>query len=344
MLVEQKVITYLRLVLEGYRIMKDSKQKYTTLAIIGNGFDVAHNYNTRYTNFINCIGVESLQNYRSYVDTYGTPSLWKDFEKCAEELSISFYLHDITKENFNDSTVIPFNDAFEELKKKLMDYLQTEQERIPLKKKPSIEKYLGSETIAFTFNYTNLAEFYLDNVYYIHGSLKEQDIVLGFDPISPLCMAGFNNIQWFKGFCRERLAFRRYLRTQLNLSQSEPLFIKLCEEYCQIQIARNSGKGLEEDDITNLEHTNILWNYLAHEGEQDAIAKNKERLSDISTVVVLGHSLQSDATFLNSIFNCLVNLKEIILFTFPEDNEICDKIKFLKQYCNNIKLDWYDAV
>ncbi len=324
--------------------MKDSKPKYTTLAIIGNGFDLAHNYNTQYINFKNYIGEDSLQNYRSYVDAYGTPSLWTDFEKCVEELSYAFYQHDLTKDNFNDTTIIPFNEAFEEIKKKLMDYLQMEQERIPLKKKPSIEKYLGSASIAFTFNYTNLVEAYLNNVYYIHGSLKEQDIVLGFDPMNPLCMARFNNIQWFKGFCRERLAFSRYLRTQQNLSQSDPLYAKLCKEYRQIQNARNSGKGLEETDIANLEHANILWDYLAHEDEQDAIAKTQKHLNAISSVVILGHSLRADETYLNSVFHCLINLKEIILFTFPDDKEICDKIKFLKQHCENIKLDWYDAV
>lgn len=201
---------------------------YTSLAIIGNGFDLAHGYQTSYKNFTDCIGEDSLQNYRAYVDAYGTPSPWNAFEKCVEELSNTFYQHELANSNFNETTIIPFNNTFGELKKKLMDYLQWEQGRIPLEKKPTIEKYLGRSTLAFTFNYTSLAESYLDSVFYVHGSLKERDIVFGFDPMSALCMASFHTIQWFKGFCRERLAFKRYLRIQRNLSQTDPLYIQLC--------------------------------------------------------------------------------------------------------------------
>lgn len=131
-------------------------KNYTSLAIIGNGFDLAHGYHTLYKNFTDYIGEDALQNYRAYVDTYGTPSPWNAFEKCVEELSYTFYQYELTDADFNDTTIIPFNNAFGELKKKLMDYLQREQKRIPLEKKPTIEKYLGRSTLAFTFNYTNL--------------------------------------------------------------------------------------------------------------------------------------------------------------------------------------------
>lgn len=317
---------------------------YTSLAIIGNGFDLTHGYHTSYKNFTDCIGEDSLQNYRAYVDAYGTRSPWNAFEKCVEELSYAFYQYELADADFNDTTIIPFNNAFGKLKKKLMDYLRREQKRIPLEKKPTIEKYLGRSTLAFTFNYTNLAECYLDSVFYIHGSLKEEDIVLGFDPKSALCMASFDTIQWFKGFCRERLDFKRYLRTQRNLSQTDPLYIQLCQEYGQIQRTRNSGKGLEDEDIANLKHANLLRNYLAHEVEQGAIDQSKRYFHDITSVVVLGHSLQSDENYLNELFQHLTNLKTVILFTFPGDDSIQDKEKFLSLYCKNIRLEWYDSI
>ena len=317
---------------------------YTSLAIIGNGFDLAHGYQTSYKNFTDCIGEDSLQNYRAYVDAYGTSSQWNAFEKCVEELSNTFYQHELANSDFNETTIIPFNDTFGELKKKLMDYLQWEQGRIPLEKKPTIEKYLGRSTLAFTFNYTSLAESYLDSIFYVHGSLKERDIVFGFDPMSALCMASFHTIQWFKGFCRERLAFKRYLRIQRNLSQTDPLYIQLCQEYEQIQRTRNSGKGLEDEDIANLKHADFMRNYLAHEIEQGAIEQSKRYFHDIISVVVLGHSLQSDENYLNELFQHLTNLKTVILFTFPGDDSIQDKEKFLSLYCKNIRLEWYDSI
>lgn len=88
-----------------------------------------------------------MQNYRVYVDAYGTPSPWNAFEKCVEELSYAFYQYELADADFNDTTIIPFNNAFVELKKKLMDYLRREQKRIPLEKKPAIEKYLGKRTL-----------------------------------------------------------------------------------------------------------------------------------------------------------------------------------------------------
>lgn len=109
---------------------------YTSLAIIGNGFDLAHGYQTSYKNFTDCIGEDSLQNYRAYVDAYGTPSQWNAFEKCVEELSNTFYQQELANSDFNETTILPFNDTFGELKKKLMIICSGNRDRFLSRRNP----------------------------------------------------------------------------------------------------------------------------------------------------------------------------------------------------------------
>lgn len=82
---------------------------------------------------------------------------------------------------------------------------------------------------------------------------------------------------------------------------------------------------MEDEDIANLKHADLLRNYLAHEVEQGAIEQSKKYFHDITSVVVLGHSLQSDENYLNKVFQHLINLETVILFTFPGDDSIHDK-------------------
>lgn len=90
--------------------------------------------------------------------------------------------------------------------------------------------------------------------------------------------------------------------------------VEECQEYGQIQRTRNSGKGLEDEDIANLKHANLLQNYLAHEVEQGAIEQSKRYFHDITSVIVLGHNLQSDENYLNELFQHLTNLKTVMDF------------------------------
>lgn len=50
--------------------MEHHLQDLTQLAIIGNGFDLAHGYHTRYVDFTESVGDDFFRKYRHYINNY----------------------------------------------------------------------------------------------------------------------------------------------------------------------------------------------------------------------------------------------------------------------------------
>ena len=53
-----------------------SKKNYKTLAIIGNGFDIAHGYKTDYRSFVEKTSNQSLDAFRSYCEDEDSITTW----------------------------------------------------------------------------------------------------------------------------------------------------------------------------------------------------------------------------------------------------------------------------
>lgn len=53
--------------------MERHQQDLTQLAIIGNGFDLAHEYHTRYVDFVESIGNDFFRRYHHYINSYCPP-------------------------------------------------------------------------------------------------------------------------------------------------------------------------------------------------------------------------------------------------------------------------------
>ena len=70
---------------------------------------------------------------------------------------------------------------FAVLKNELIAYLRNEVTARKIKIIESIKTELTSDTFAINFNYTDTAEMYTDHNFYVHGSIKEDNIVLGYD-------------------------------------------------------------------------------------------------------------------------------------------------------------------
>lgn len=211
--------------------MEHHLQDLTQLAIIGNGFDLAHGYHTRYVDFTESVGDDFFRKYRHYINNYCPQMDWYRFEECADQLTVPFNAEDLRSDTAANEVIKPFNKDFQKIKIALIDYLKKEQIRIPFSKKVNVSSRLSPSTLALTFNYTNLCENYIRNIIYIHGSLAENEIVLGYDPVSPFCFSSFDTIRWYKGFCRERLNFCRYLMQQKQLFPENCLYHTLCDEY-----------------------------------------------------------------------------------------------------------------
>lgn len=317
------------------------KQKpYRTLAIIGNGFDLAHNYATLYKSFVDSTDSESLDIFREYCDKDGTITTWYSFEEninhLTQELFFQSYMdsdsYDDARQKQSHLTAV-----FEDIHRLLIKYLRSITESKHVVKLHSVKKHLKRKTVAFSFNYTNVAKAYSCDTYYVHGSLDEDDILLGYDYRDEACLAQYDDMRWSKRICRESLAFRRYLRNDLHLPAGSAEYDERIASLETYQQYENSGRGIDEEDETIIPHFHLVDEFLKayrKNGYLPSISFNK-----ISTIVVLGHGIEADRVFLSRIIEKCPRLKKVVIFRYEgeSDHSFDMKAEFFKPYCKRIR-------
>jgi hypothetical protein len=316
---------------------------YTSLAIIGNGFDLAHKYKTTFTNFTDTLGESFFSDYKEFLSLKcNNVTEWNFFEKKAEELAITLYQMEISGASQGEE-INNFNIIFQSIKEKLLNYLQVEITNKPFQKISSIKKCLNEDTIGLNFNYTNIAENYLRNIIYVHGSLDEKEIILGYDPVSPLCLASFENIKWYKGFCRERLTFIRNIKEKFNILNNDTLYLELCDDFEQIQRLTNSGKGFEMEDVSILKHPDYFHEFITTDFNIDVFSYTNNLYENINKIIVLGHSIKSDETYLKEILNKCPCIQQVIIFSYKGEKQEDWNLKadFFRPFCLNIEQTMY---
>ena len=194
------------------------RKTYRTLAIIGNGFDLNHHYATGYNSFIEATNSKSLDLFKEYCAQNNNITTWYLFEDNINRLTQDLFFESIKNSYNNEAMKVKqslLRDAFADIHNLLIQYLRDVMAQHPVIKKPSIKKYLKRKTMAVNFNYTNTASTYACDVFHVHGSLAENDILLGYDYRDEACLAGYEDMRWNKDLCREAMAFRRYLKNEL---------------------------------------------------------------------------------------------------------------------------------
>ena len=142
------------------------------LAIIGNGFDLAHGLKTSYYDFVCAQKEGTFKNYNDFLKRYGNGSQhWYSFEDRIDEISMQCFqcLYDDQydyNEVLHDTDQI--NQLFKDIKGHLLKYLRNEVSGRKIKRKLSICKAVRKSTFAINFNYTDTAELYTKNVLYVH--------------------------------------------------------------------------------------------------------------------------------------------------------------------------------
>ena len=96
--------------------MERRQQDLTQLAIIGNGFDLVHEYHTRYVDFVESIGNDFFRKYHHYINSYCPQMDWHRFEECADQLTFSFNAEDLCSDTVAMKSLNSFNDDFQEIK------------------------------------------------------------------------------------------------------------------------------------------------------------------------------------------------------------------------------------
>ena len=151
------------------------------LIIVGNGFDLAHGLNTRYSDFYNTLSENTkLKWENTYLPTAESIENWCDFEENILLITQKWFDSYFEKASSDQDTIVDeeymknIDDVFGLIQKKFHEYLEIEDQRdVPLKN--SISKFIKKNSQVVTFNYTDLVEAYSDKVNYIHGSLKGEN-------------------------------------------------------------------------------------------------------------------------------------------------------------------------
>jgi len=323
--------------------MEENNCKYNTLVIIGNGFDLAHGYKTKYTDFVASVEENYFNNYISLLKLNRVNSDdWSDFENRVYEMAENFRQGELELSP-NTDFADEFNSIFQDIQVRLIKYLDTEIKRKPFKKLKSIENCLDGNVLGLNFNYTNIAENYIDDIYYVHGSIDEGETVLGYDQMLTYCFTYYKNVKWHKRFSRRKLLFKRYLKEKLKNLRNEDLYTELCQDFDKVLEMEDSGKGLEIEDVRILKNSEHLIEYIQSDDFKKESQLDNFQFDNIDTIVVLGHGIKADITYLSSILENCSGLKKVIVFS--HDSESCDewqkKADFFKLYCNHIEKEMF---
>ncbi len=282
--------------------MERNRKIYTELVIVGNGFDLQHEYRTSYKDFIDYIGDSFFRDFNDYVEIYcGDSYDWHQFEKQVEALAAAFYSTEM-QTYLEEKVLRDFNVVFRKIQQELIEYLKkttSENSSIELQ---SVRSHFDENTLCLNFNYTPTAEKYLNgaDIIYVHGSLNEQDIVLGHDPTNSFCLASYENMMWFKEYCRERLAFSRYIKWRFNISTSDLLYQELVNDFILIRNTSEHKGNFDEEDQLNLGHPELFKEYISKFKSMDEIGSKQISFDDVRNICVIGHSLKSDEYYLRA--------------------------------------------
>lgn len=320
------------------------KKNYKTLAIVGNGFDLAHGFHTDYKSFVAHTADPSLDRFRALCENGVDTTTWYLFEENIGRLSSELFMASMAEDADYDEVrgkIAELRETFQQIHPLLLQYLRRETARKPVRRLAPVKKYLGRKTKVLTFNYTDIAQAYTGDVFHVHGSLKENDILLGYDARMEPCLAGYEDIFWSKDIRREALSFRRYLKGECGLEEGSEEYRTLISSLESYQNWGNSGRGIDEDVKMMIPKFSQVDGFMKrHSG-----APSDVDFSKIRTIVVLGHGIEADRAFLTQLLRRCRHLKKVVIFRYEgeSDGSFEGKAAFFRPWCKRISTAWYAA-
>lgn len=189
------------------------------IAIVGNGFDISHGLKTGYSDFADTLDKKIKEDWeRVLIENDVHPSTWYSFEEAIDKITANWqgeYFNTVVKMDERTEKILlnkinEINQIFSEMNGLLVEYLlEEDSKKIVLKE--TIKEVIDHNTKVINFNYTSTVEKYTKNIYYIHGSLAENEIVLGYKQRAEATGIMAEATEFDKNKLRESLNFRRYL-------------------------------------------------------------------------------------------------------------------------------------
>ena len=255
------------------------------LIILGNGFDLAHGLQTKYSDFRDYIWNNNREFYEQLTKYIFEDDLWNDFENALgsfddgeiKEMSEAAYL------NYDDNYYNYDRAISDELEfsTKISEYLLEWVKSIDIKTKPAVSrKIINNDNIFINFNYTDTLEKVYDivnnNILYIHGrALGNERLVIGH-----------HNVFAYAGKQPLLLTYQEmdeWIEYQMNMSWEESekenqigrYFVDTYKDTDQI-IARNKGffDFSYFQKIRESVSEDCVWNITYHSEKDENNAKD----------------------------------------------------------------------
>lgn len=185
-----------------YKAKKTKQMR--NLVIIGNGFDLAHNLKTRYTDFISDLRINpgKYATNNSELDDNklmnalieNKKELWSDIEHTYYKILKNFNKKQYLQKNFGDvykyEDIKELNQDFEKIKIWLNKYLEDEESKFEFNTNYEVlfDYFSQQESVVLNFNYTKTVKKYIEKkklnieIIQIHGELNNTSnpIIFGF--------------------------------------------------------------------------------------------------------------------------------------------------------------------
>ncbi len=230
---------------------------FNRLYIIGNGFDIAHGYNTRFSNFLKWMQSYYPNDYCIFSNYFDDYLLWNNFEESLDTFDFGQFSYDhypIEDTPQGEAKLIGDIEyslsVFSKVSSLLSEWLQT----IKYNEYKCISKSIFPNSWFLTFNYTSTLEVLYtipqQNILHIHGSLSRKENLI----------CGHNDIKIVKELKKQ------------------------AEEYHDEYI---------EQELVNLEYQYFS---ITHKNVDEIIKQNSnffQNLSSVNEIYILGHSLNT---------------------------------------------------
>lgn len=240
------------------------------LIIIGNGFDLAHDLHTRYSDFLEFVWGNAGDFYEQITKYICEDDLWNDFENALgsfddgglKEMSDSAYLnydriHSDYRKAISDELTFST-----QISGRLCDWIKNVETKA---RKVFSSGLINNENKYLNFNYTDTLESNYDvfeqNICYLHGKVSRNDGLV----------IGHRNVFAYTG--------------------KKPLFLTYEEEqeWFEYQMNRNNEDAEKENRIS-------IYFSNTYKDTETIIAQNEEffkSLQGIKNVYIIGHSLSA---------------------------------------------------
>ena len=316
--------------------------------IIGNGFDLAHGLKTSYNDF--------SEKYKNNEYMYKFMSLlehmrdnenykfdnWNDFENHFEEIANRNCYQEVETQNGQYLKLMNnYNELFKHISELLFKYLSTEVNIKKIKIIDNLKAEFTKDSMTFSYNYTDTAFLYTNNVKFIHGSLKEDEfIILGYANEGPQDLALAEHRKFKKFVLMEKLNYLRYLKSRKIVNIDEYLLEFEPHLDCMF-----SGKGgyCEFGDHSLKHASKVLKEYA--KGNHFLPHLDMIDCKSVNQLVIMGHGLKSDLLEFECMARSFIELESIVLYSYVgEKKEDLDyKIKILKDIFkkDNIEIKYF---